>query len=89
MGELDPAAHARHAAEPDAFLKVPGTQDTHVSPSRPVVPGLHRHCVRSVEACDEFEFAGQALQDALAASDHVPAGHGLHASLPRDPVPAE
>jgi hypothetical protein len=56
---IAPAAHALHAAEPEAFLKVPAGQSVHVCPSAPVAPGLHRQSVSAAEPCDEFEFAGQ------------------------------
>ena len=58
--ELAPAAHALHAAEPEAFLNVPAAQSTHVWPCAPVAPGLQRQSVCAAELCDEFEFAGQA-----------------------------
>lgn len=56
---MPPAAHALHAAEPEAFLNVPAGQRVHVCPSAPVAPGLHRQSVCAAEPCDEFDFTGQ------------------------------
>jgi hypothetical protein len=58
--EIELAGQAVHAAEPEAFLNVPAAQRTHVWPSEPVAPGLHRQSVCAAEPSDEFEFAGQA-----------------------------
>jgi hypothetical protein len=79
---IAPAAHALHAAEPEAFLNVPAAQSTHVCPSAPVAPGLHRQAACSAEPCDEFELAGQGWQNALPGPAQVPGAHALQDSLP-------
>ena len=78
-----------HSAEPELVLYFPATHATHVAPSGPVDPGLHRQSVRNADATDELELAGQSWQVGLPISDHVPGPHALHVSLPVAPVAAE
>ncbi len=80
--EYLPAGQSVHAALPAVSLYLPATQAVHVCPSRPVMPGLHRQSERNAEPRDEFELAGQLWHVGLPVSDHVPASHALHVSMP-------
>jgi hypothetical protein len=73
-------AHDAHAADPVAFLNLPGTQATHTSPSFAVYPALHEH---SALPASDLVFAGQLRQaDAPRMRLYAPAGHAWH------PLPA-
>ena len=77
-------AHATHAADPVAFLYVPGTHATQTSPVFAVYPALQRH---SAFALSDMLFAWQFRHaDVPAMRLYVPAGHAWHApGLPVNP----
>jgi len=69
------AGHGEHAADPDAFLKVPATHAEHAPPSAPVKPGLHWQAVGPGLAAEEELSAGQSTQAWVAAFSYWPGGH--------------
>ena len=89
-GELDPAGHRLHAAEPAAFLYSPTSHSVQGPSSGPVLPGLH-HVVQLALPCTAFFPDGQDAQvsddRAPNAEENVSSGHCAHA--PSDAAPHE
>jgi hypothetical protein len=74
---------------PEMFLYVPASHNSQVCPSSPVAPGKHLQSVRNADLTEELECGGHIWQVGLPISDHVPAPHSLHVSIPVAPQKAE
>ena len=66
LGDCEFGMQGVHSPAPELSLYFPASHDTHVPPSGPVVPGLHRQSSRNLEAVDEFELAGQSSHESGA-----------------------
>ena len=83
-----PAAHALHAAEPDASLKVPAGQDAHGPPAGPLQPAWQTQLVSATLPLAELDPAAHALHAAEPdAFLKVPGGQATHVSPSRPVVP--
>jgi hypothetical protein len=73
------SAHGVQVPEPVAALYLPNSQRVHGSPSLPLAPALHVHCISAVLASGELLRTGHVTQTPAPIDDlYLPTSQMVH-----------